>query len=493
MAGKKRYSRIVCLLITTICSLMLASCAEEDVLRPVTGDDMPVATTPDQLAENLATAISDRDSQAYDDLLAEDFSVRLDPSDIFLFGLPTDYLNRQEMRTAAANLFSGESFVDFTGASCGAVEDIRILAWEPLGDAWTEEEAGVFAGLLKRRYLVRLAVDIAGQTGPLEVEEILYLYAVGTVIDDEMVYRLGGLADTVLDSKSAVFHGWGGVCARHLTVTPPVAALQVTDLATYPAPSALCDAGASADPVHGLHDQAYRWRFDEGPWTAWSEAFSVNGIWADAGLKTVAVEVRNRWLVSAGTSRDIEVTLGEPDYPAATTPDQLMANFRDIYENMDYTAFSDRLMHPDFKIMLQQDTVDEFALPLNYFTYEQELAIQQHIFSGEPVETPYGPVPGVTSISFTTFEQQAAWTVAPPNHPSFPNALYTTYRVRAGFVRNNGASTTLIVQGYIQVYVTEIEQDGETLYRLIGMVDLTDGKAKATENCCWGQVQALYR
>ena len=164
-----------------------------------------------------------------------------------------------------------------------------------------------------------------------------------------------------------------------------------------------------------------------------------------------------------------------PTYAAATSPEILMQNFKAIYENMDYDAFRDLLMDEGYKTMLQQDTVDEFSLPQNFFTYEEELAIQQHIFSSQPIDGPDGPIPGVSSINFTTFEQQADWTQAPPNDPNFPNALYATYNVRFEFMRNGGASTTLLVQGFIQFYLTTIEQNGTTLYRLIGQVDLTQG------------------
>jgi hypothetical protein len=138
---------------------------------------------------------------------------------------------------------------------------------------------------------------------------------------------------------------------------------------------------------------------------------------------------------------------------------------------MDYNNFRDKLMHPDYKTFLQPDTVQEYGLSLDYFTYEDELEIQQNIFSGEPIDTPSGQVPGVSAITFTTFEPQLAWSTAPPNDPNFPNALYAPYNVKFEFER--AGSTTLIVQGIIKFYVIEVEEGGNAIYKLYGQVDLT--------------------
>ena len=198
-------------------------------------------------------------------------------------------------------------------------------------------------------------------------------------------------------------------------------------------------------------------------------------------------------LVSCTTEETIGDPPDVPTLPQATTPDQLMANFKTVYETMDCDCFRDLLMHPDYQTRLQQDTVDEFSLPESFFTYADGLTIQAHLFSGQPIATPGGVLPGISSIDFTTFEQQFAWTRSAPDDPNFPDTLYSSYNVKVEFMRAGGAATTLIVQGIIQVYVTTIEQNGANFYRLIGMVDLTDSKTRAAEGCCFGAVKALYR
>ena len=169
-------------------------------------------------------------------------------------------------------------------------------------------------------------------------------------------------------------------------------------------------------------------------------------------------------------------TTTEPPAPEAlqdpTEPDILMENFQTAYEDMNIEWFRD-LMHEDYKTMLQQDTVNEYGLPQNFFTYEEEIDIQTNIFSGNPIPTPNGAIPGISSITFTTFERQGIWTTAPANDPNFPNALFATYNVKFEFTRPGG--TTLVVTGFIQFYVIDTQDGDGEWYKLIGQVDLTNG------------------
>lgn len=160
-----------------------------------------------------------------------------------------------------------------------------------------------------------------------------------------------------------------------------------------------------------------------------------------------------------------------PALPKAITPAQLMDNFRTIYEAMDFENFRDTLMDEDYRTFLQADTVQQYGLPESFFTYDEEIAIQRNIFSGAPIDTPSGPVPGVSAITFTTYERQSAWTTAPANDPNFPNALYASYNVKFEFER--AGATTLIVQGIIKFYLTEALDGEVTIYKLIGQVDET--------------------
>ena len=181
-----------------------------------------------------------------------------------------------------------------------------------------------------------------------------------------------------------------------------------------------------------------------------------------------------------------------PDDPAVVdpppTPDLLMQAYKTCHEDMD-PAQLDVLLHENFRFILQQDTVNEFDLPDNDFDRTEDLAILQNIFSGDPLTTPGGMVPGVSAISFTTFEQQAAWSTTPANDPNFPSATYATFNVRLEFARPG--ATYLIIQGFLQFYVAEVATTSGSGYQLLGMVDLTNGKS--TENVSLGAVHALYR
>jgi len=167
--------------------------------------------------------------------------------------------------------------------------------------------------------------------------------------------------------------------------------------------------------------------------------------------------------------------------PAAGLPfpgskDQLIANFRQIYEDMDALEYKD-VIHRDYKTKLQASTVEEFGLPVAFFTYEDEVRIHQRMFSGDALTDPDGnAVPGVTSVEFSQFVQQDAWAVAPPNDPDFPNAEWAIFNSEFQFTRTG--YTTLVVRGPIKVYVTSRdslhEGSSRPYYQMIGQVDLTD-------------------
>ena len=178
------------------------------------------------------------------------------------------------------------------------------------------------------------------------------------------------------------------------------------------------------------------------------------------------------------------------DLLPATSPDQLMANFQLAYEDMNIEFLRD-VLHEDLKLLLQSDTVAAYDLPRDFFSYEEELSIHTNIFSGNPIYLPDGAVPGISSITFRTFERQDEWAAAPPTDPNFPNAFHATYNVTIEVTRPGG--NTIVVSGLIRFYVVDVDEGEAELYRLIGQVDLTTARSQDQDTLTWGALHALYR
>lgn len=162
--------------------------------------------------------------------------------------------------------------------------------------------------------------------------------------------------------------------------------------------------------------------------------------------------------------------------PFPGSPDQLMANFQEIYENRDYDEYR-QILNPDFVTYLQQSTIDEFGDVGPTLDVNEELRIHQRMFSGDAVNDPDGElVPGVISISFAKFRALDAWATSPPDD-IIPNAEWALFEVEFLFDRGQNYST-LKVDGQIKFYVigrdSLYQGSPKQYYQMIGQVDLTN-------------------
>ncbi len=166
--------------------------------------------------------------------------------------------------------------------------------------------------------------------------------------------------------------------------------------------------------------------------------------------------------------------------PFAGSEDQLMANFRTAYEDMDYSIFED-LLHPDFITILQNSTIQEFPDVGTTLDLAEELRIHDRMFSGQPVTDPDGAlVQAISSISFDIFEQQVTWADSQPNDV-IPNARFSLYDVT--FLFDRPGASTLKVVGQIKFYVagrdSVVGGVTKTYWEMIGQQDLTNsGKSQ---------------
>jgi hypothetical protein len=181
----------------------------------------------------------------------------------------------------------------------------------------------------------------------------------------------------------------------------------------------------------------------------------------------------------------------------ASTPDQLMANFRSAYETMSPAALL-AMMRGDHLTILQASTVTQFPDVGPTLDRTEEARIHERMFSGDDVVDPEGMlIPGIQSITFHNFTRQGSWTTSAADDqiPGTPCALYD---VLVRFDRGQNYSI-LTVQGQLKFYVVarDSTHNGQTLpyYQLRGQMDLTQNslKAQATEASNWGSVKALFR
>ena len=237
--------------------------------------------------------------------------------------------------------------------------------------------------------------------------------------------------------------------------------------------------------------------------------------WAGAGdttLTDVAIgSCRVRWGDVDGwttPSPDITFFSNAPDDTSVVTgvyverfafpdsEDRLVENFRNAYTGMDLEHYG-ALLHPDYVMLLQMSTQEEFPNVGPTLDVPEELDIAQKMFSGNAIVNSQDElVPGLAAIDLLLFSRLGEWATSPASDP-IPNARFALFETRMLFSR--GSASTLRVDGQVKMYVAGRDStvDGVTrpYFELIGIQDLTGGFAagKAVEDMSWGSVKALFR
>jgi hypothetical protein len=184
----------------------------------------------------------------------------------------------------------------------------------------------------------------------------------------------------------------------------------------------------------------------------------------------------------------------------AYTRDAMLANMVAAYENLDFAAYRE-LLHPDFLMLLQQETAELFPDLGPTIDHAQELRIHERMFSGEPLTDPDGfLVPGVSGIDVLLFQRQDEWTTS--NNPDIPDSGDPEHPVvRALFdaiilVDRGPTFSYLRSEGQLEFYVASRDSlhNGSIhpYYTIRGLRDLTIA-TKASEGTTWGTVKALFR
>jgi len=171
----------------------------------------------------------------------------------------------------------------------------------------------------------------------------------------------------------------------------------------------------------------------------------------------------------------------DPPPPAVVIPfpdseDQLIANFKTAYTGMKIDDYRP-VLHPQYVFILRPEDV----LPgeSDRFTYAEELAVTENMFSGLPIERPGdSPVPAISGIAISTLNRLGTWITVGADDPDFPNTRRGLYEIQLSFSR--AGANTIIVNGQQEFYVTSKDSlvDGATkqYWQLRGQRDLTIGQ-----------------
>lgn len=203
-------------------------------------------------------------------------------------------------------------------------------------------------------------------------------------------------------------------------------------------------------------------------------------------------------LMSGGCSEEDPVIIDPwpSSLPFPASEDQLMANFRYLYEDMDIDEYLG-MLDPEFRIYLKLSTIDDNNLPLAYLDRGADSLSTWNLFSGD---APNPVTLGVNRIIFSTLTGIESWVDTEDSR--FPGARQRVYNVH--FVFEQGSGTTrrdMTVSGRIDFYVipqtVRYQGRDQTMYRLVGQVDDTNDKAgdplaKPNEDTSWGQVKVLF-
>lgn len=180
-------------------------------------------------------------------------------------------------------------------------------------------------------------------------------------------------------------------------------------------------------------------------------------------------------------------------YPWPETPDQAIANFRDAYEDGDALTYAS-MISPDFRFVLQAETIEEYALNRGTFDASDEIRIFQTMCKGLPSQ--HGD--RITGIEVVRLEPMSDWEPVPRDDPHFgllAEAEVRSYLVHLIFAREAEGRPWTVAGEVELVVIPELVEDtgtGRIAYRLVGGYDKTV-RADGTDELLWGSVKAAFR
>jgi hypothetical protein len=197
-------------------------------------------------------------------------------------------------------------------------------------------------------------------------------------------------------------------------------------------------------------------------------------------------------LLAASSNPVWPTVLVRAGYPWPGTPELAIANVRDAYEDGDATTYAS-MISPDFRFVLQAETIAEYALDRGVFDASDEIRIFLTMCMGLPSRDG----DRITGLEVVQFEPLAGWEPVPRDDPQFgllANAERCSYRVHL-IVDREADGRPWTVRGEVQLVVApqpvEDTGNGRTAYRLVGGYDKTV-RADGTDELLWGSLKALF-
>jgi hypothetical protein len=475
-----KLSRLGGLLFALATAVSLTACAPE----VPTVNCWPASA--DEVVAAFQWAWEEADSTALDCILADGFSVVLDPAYVARAGLPNDLMSGSEVLRSAGWIFSGQS-VFYDGDPQPGVTDIGFVTFEQL-EAWIEvADPEGYGTLRKARHAVEL--EVHRQSGlDVSIAGEMVLYATWRDSAGSDLYELARLEDfTEPIGKDATAKAYGELLVEYLVNRAPVAIIAVADTAQTVDEVFDLDAADSFDHDGPLHAEPYRWRLDpDGWWSAWTADPDTTVTYAEPGTKAISLEVRDRWGLTHQAHQTLTVTPAPTPFPDSA--DKLVENFVDGYTEREIDYYRSAL-HPDFKFILNPPDGGE-----TYYDYDTDVTIAATMFSGE--QGPGDDARPISAIQMVAYPL-GVWEDVPENEPEFGGhgAVKRTYAVDIAMTRPG--YNTFLVQGEVLFYAVRRDSlhDGELrdYWELLGQWDFTAQGGKATENASWSEVKALYR
>lgn len=183
----------------------------------------------------------------------------------------------------------------------------------------------------------------------------------------------------------------------------------------------------------------------------------------------------------AGGCFESEDVLVQPEpavsaYPFPDTAEQLMANVRAAYEDMDITEYAFTL-HEDFVFLFSTECL--IAPEGGAYTREEDLLHTGRLLGGE---TGYDQasdrvLPAVRDIEFLQFENLTVWSEVAPEEPGFPGGMKAMYAVTTFMTLDTEDDNSYGIDALQLYYVKQVAETvpggkSRLRYYLVGQKDL---------------------
>ncbi|MBK9304688.1 MAG: hypothetical protein IPM94_12615 [bacterium] len=177
-------------------------------------------------------------------------------------------------------------------------------------------------------------------------------------------------------------------------------------------------------------------------------------------------------------SEDVLVQPGPvvSQYPFPDTAEQLMANVRAAYEDMDITEYAFTL-HEDFVFLFSTECL--IAPESGAYSREEDLLHTGRLLNGEAgYDQAHDRVlAAVRDIEFVEFENLTGWSEVAPEEPGFPGGMKAMYGVSVVMTLDTADENSYGIDA-LQLYY--VKQEAETApggesrlrYYLVGQKDL---------------------